>query len=86
MANKVLFSNEARYLDDASVFLLLNKGHSCYRPKRSGKRKHKSVHGALWIQSECSQCGCEIRREAYSWIDSTTVQLGSQRASQIKRL
>ncbi|VCX05663.1 unnamed protein product [Gulo gulo] len=29
------------------VHLLLSKGHSCYRPRRTGERKHKSVGLAL---------------------------------------
>ena len=29
------------------VKLLLAKGHSCYRPRRSGERKRKSVRGAI---------------------------------------
>ena len=27
--------------------LLLKKGHSCYRPKRTGERKRKSVRGCI---------------------------------------
>ncbi|VCX32860.1 unnamed protein product [Gulo gulo] len=29
------------------VFLLLSKEHSCYRPRRTGERKHKSVWGCI---------------------------------------
>lgn len=29
------------------VRLLLSKGHSCYRPRRSGERKRKSVRGCI---------------------------------------
>uniref|UniRef100_A0A8C8W3R9 Small ribosomal subunit protein eS6 n=1 Tax=Peromyscus maniculatus bairdii TaxID=230844 RepID=A0A8C8W3R9_PERMB len=29
------------------VCLLLSKGHSCYRPRRTGERKHKSVRGCI---------------------------------------
>ena len=27
--------------------LLLSKGHSCFRPRRTGHRKRKSVHGCI---------------------------------------
>lgn len=30
--------------------LLLSKGHSCYRPRRDGERKRKSVRGAIYGQ------------------------------------
>ena len=29
------------------VKLLLSKGHSCFRPRRRGHRKRKSVHGCI---------------------------------------
>ena len=29
------------------VRLLLKKGHSCYRPRRKGERKRKSVRGCI---------------------------------------
>lgn len=29
------------------VRLLLTKGHSCYRPRRTGERKKKSVRGCI---------------------------------------
>ena len=29
------------------VRLLLSKGHSCFRPRRSGERRRKSVHGCI---------------------------------------
>ena len=29
------------------VRLLLSKGHSCYRPRRTGERKRKSVRGCI---------------------------------------
>uniref|UniRef100_A0A8D2CRI7 Small ribosomal subunit protein eS6 n=1 Tax=Sciurus vulgaris TaxID=55149 RepID=A0A8D2CRI7_SCIVU len=31
----------------AGVRLLLSKGHSCYRPRRTGERKRKSVRGCI---------------------------------------
>merc|ERR1712026_142111 len=32
-------------LTNQRVRLLLSKGHSCYRPRRKGERKRKSVRG-----------------------------------------
>jgi len=34
-------------LTNGRVKLLLSKGHSCYRPRRKGERKRKSVRGCI---------------------------------------
>lgn len=34
-------------LTNGRVRLLLSKGHSCYRPRRTGERKRKSVRGCI---------------------------------------
>lgn len=34
-------------LTNGRVRLLLAKGHSCYRPRRTGERKRKSVRGCI---------------------------------------
>jgi len=34
-------------LTNGRVRLLLSKGHSCYRPRRDGERKRKSVRGCI---------------------------------------
>ena len=34
-------------LTHGRVRLPLSKGHSCYRPRRIGERKHKSVRGCI---------------------------------------
>lgn len=34
-------------LSAVRVRLLLSKGHSCYRPRRDGERKRKSVRGCI---------------------------------------
>ena len=34
-------------LTHGRVHLLLSKGHSCYGPRRTGERKHKSVQGCI---------------------------------------
>lgn len=45
------------------VHLLLNKGHSCYRTRRTKGRKHSSVY---WMhcacQSECSRLGYCLKK------------------------
>lgn len=35
------------FLSLGRVRLLLSKGHSCYRPRRTGERKRKSVRGCI---------------------------------------
>uniref|UniRef100_A0A7N9CQC0 Small ribosomal subunit protein eS6 n=1 Tax=Macaca fascicularis TaxID=9541 RepID=A0A7N9CQC0_MACFA len=57
-------------LTHGRVRLLLSKGHSCYRPRRTGERKRKSSWLHCGCQSERSQLGyCKKRREGYSWTD-----------------
>ena len=34
-------------MTNGRVRLLLSKGHSCYRPRRTGERKRKSVRGCI---------------------------------------
>lgn len=34
-------------LTNGRVRLLLSKGHSCFRPRRTGERRRKSVHGCI---------------------------------------
>ncbi len=34
-------------LTNGRVKLLLSKGHSCYRPRRKGQRRRKSVRGCI---------------------------------------
>uniref|UniRef100_A0A2K5ZPJ7 Small ribosomal subunit protein eS6 n=1 Tax=Mandrillus leucophaeus TaxID=9568 RepID=A0A2K5ZPJ7_MANLE len=40
--NKQGFPMKQRVLTHGCVHLLLSKGHSCYRPRRTGERKRKS--------------------------------------------
>merc|ERR1719363_14930 len=40
-------------LTNQRVRLLLSKGHSCYRPRRKGERKRKSVRGCI-VSSDLS--------------------------------
>ncbi len=34
-------------MTNGRVRLLMKKGHSCYRPRRKGERKRKSVRGCI---------------------------------------
>ncbi|XP_006864800.1 PREDICTED: 40S ribosomal protein S6-like [Chrysochloris asiatica] len=43
--NKQGFPMKQGILTHGRVRLLLSKGHSCYRPRRTGERKRKSVWG-----------------------------------------
>ncbi|KAF3827025.1 hypothetical protein GH733_002511 [Mirounga leonina] len=44
---KQSFPMKQGVLTHGRVRLLLSKGHSCYRPRRTGERKHKSVPGCI---------------------------------------
>lgn len=44
------------------VRLLLSKGHSCYRPRRTGERKRKSVRGCI-VDSNLSVLSLVILRK-----------------------
>ena len=41
------FAMKQGVLTAGRVRLLLSKGHSCFRPRRSGERRRKSVHGCI---------------------------------------
>lgn len=69
-------------LSTGRVRLLLSKGHSCYRPRRTGERKRKSVRGCI-VDANLSVLNLVIVRKGkviaqatlLSWLDS-----GSARA------
>lgn len=46
------------------VRLLLSKGHSCYRPRRKGERRRKSVHGCI-VDSSLSVLSVKIVRKGW---------------------
>ncbi|KAB0369531.1 hypothetical protein FD755_018524 [Muntiacus reevesi] len=45
--DKQCFPMKQGVLTHGRVRLLLSKGHSCYRPRRTGERKRKSVRGCI---------------------------------------
>ena len=72
------------------VRLLLSKGHSCYRPRRSGERKRKSVRGCI-VASDIAALSLVIVKQGDAEIAGLTdrtlpCRLGPKRASKIRKL
>ncbi|XP_044536722.1 40S ribosomal protein S6-like [Gracilinanus agilis] len=72
------------------VCLLLHKGHSCYRPRRTGERKHKSDRVCI-VDANLSVFNLVIVKKGEKDIPGltdTTVphRLGPKRASRIQKL
>lgn len=72
------------------VRLLLAKGNSCYRPRRTGERKRKSVRGCI-VGMDLSVISCVITKQGENplpGLTDTTVprRLGPKRASKIRKL
>lgn len=77
-------------LTNQRVRLLLSKGHSCYRPRRDGERKRKSVRGCI-VDANLSVLSLVIVKKGPQDIpgltDSTVPRrLGPKRASKIRKL
>ncbi|EER35287.1 40S ribosomal protein S6 [Candida tropicalis MYA-3404] len=71
------------------VRLLLSKGHSCYRPRRTGERKRKSVRGCI-VAQDLSVLALSIVKQGENEIEGltdTTVpkRLGPKRANHIRK-
>lgn len=77
-------------LTNTRVRLLLKKGHSCYRPRRTGERKRKSVRGCIVDQNLSALALIVIRKgeKDIPGLTDTTVprRLGPKRASNIRKL
>jgi len=72
------------------VKLLLKKGHSCYRPRRKGERKRKSVRGCI-VDSNLSVLNLAIMKKGEQDIPGLTDRvvprrLGPKRAGKIRKL
>eukprot|EP00999_Lentomonas_sp_LEN2_P000397 NODE_1398_length_876_cov_71.473965_g1352_i0.p1 GENE.NODE_1398_length_876_cov_71.473965_g1352_i0~~NODE_1398_length_876_cov_71.473965_g1352_i0.p1 ORF type:complete len:251 (-),score=60.68 NODE_1398_length_876_cov_71.473965_g1352_i0:12-764(-) len=70
--------------------LLLKKGHSCYRPRRTGQRKRKSVHGCI-VNQDLSVLNLVIVKKGEKDIPGLTdksipLRRGPKRASKIRKL
>jgi len=77
-------------LTNGRVRLLLRVGHPCYRPRRIGERRRKSVRGCI-VDSNLSVLNLVIIKKGESEIPGLTDntvprQRGPKRASKIRRL
>ncbi|KHJ43870.1 ribosomal protein S6e [Trichuris suis] len=77
-------------LTNLRVRLLLSKGHSCYRPRRDGERRRKSVHGCI-VDQNLSVLSLVIVKKGEGEIPGLTDKtiarrLGPKRASKIRKL
>ncbi|SCV74641.1 BQ2448_7670 [Microbotryum intermedium] len=71
------------------VKLLLSKGHSCYRPRKTGERKRKSVRGCI-VGSDIRALALVVVKQGESDIPGLTdtvllKRLGPKRATKIRR-
>ncbi|KAK9480869.1 ribosomal protein S6e-domain-containing protein [Lipomyces japonicus] len=71
------------------VRLLLAKGHSCYRPRRTGERKRKSVRGCI-VANDLAVLSLAIVKQGDADINGLTdvnqpKRLGPKRASKIRK-
>ncbi|KAI8854808.1 ribosomal protein S6e-domain-containing protein [Chytridium lagenaria] len=70
--------------------LLLSKGHSCYRPRRTGERKRKTVRGCI-VGSDISALSLVLVKQGEQDIPGLTdlnvpKRLGPKRASKIRKM
>ena len=77
-------------LTNGRVRLLLSKGHSCFRPRRSGERRRKSVRGCI-VDSNLSVLALVVVKKGDKDIPGLTDmtvprRLGPKRASKIRKL
>merc|ERR1711998_373251 len=84
------FTMKQGVLTNTRVRLLLSKGHSCYRPRRKGERKRKSVRGCT-VGPDIAVLALIIikvgEKEIHGLTDkSLPNRLGPKRVSKIRRL
>merc|ERR1711881_584530 len=77
-------------LTNGRVRLLLKEGHSCYRPRRKGERKRKSVRGCI-VDGNLAVLNLAIVKKGEAEIPGLTDntiprRLGPKRASKIRKL
>ncbi|KAJ2695959.1 40S ribosomal protein S6 [Coemansia sp. IMI 203386] len=77
-------------LTNGRVRMLLSEGHSCYRARRSGERRRKSVRGCI-VGSDLSVLSLAIVKQGESQIPGLTdgfapKRLGPKRANNIRKL
>ena len=71
------------------VRLLLSDGHSCYRPRRTGERKRKSVRGCI-VAMDLSVLALSVVKQGEEEIPGLTdkvlpKRLGPKRATKIRK-
>ena len=77
-------------LTNGRVRLLLSKGHSCYRPRRKGERKRKSVRGCI-VDYNLSVLNLMIVKKGENAIPGLTDEpipsrLGPKRVGKIRKM
>ncbi|KAJ3152000.1 40S ribosomal protein S6 [Geranomyces variabilis] len=77
-------------LEARRVRLLLSEGHSCYRPRRTGERKRKSVRGCI-VGSDISALALVVVKQGEADIPGLTdtqipKRLGPKRANNIRKM
>ncbi|EDO37221.1 predicted protein [Nematostella vectensis] len=77
-------------MTNGRVRLLLSKGHSCYRPRRTGERKRKSVRGCI-VDSQLSVLSLVIVKKGEQDIPGLTDntiprRLGPKRVGKIRKM
>jgi len=77
-------------LTNGRVRLLLSKSHSCFRPRRDGERRRKSVRGCI-VDANLSVLSLVIVRKGdkdIAGLTDTTIprRLGPKRANKIRKL
>jgi len=84
------FSMKQGVLTNQRVRLLLSKGSSCYRPRKRGERKRKSVRGCI-VSSDLSVLNLVVTKKGESEIEGLTDsikprRLGPKLATRIRKL
>lgn len=84
------FSMKQGVMTNGRVRLLLSKGHTCYRPRRTGERKRKSVRGCI-VDAQLSVLNLVIIKKGDNDIPGltdTTVprHLGPKRVGKIRKM
>jgi len=77
-------------LTNQRVRLLFSEGHSCFRPRKRGERKRKSVRGCI-VSSDLSVLNLVVVKKGDNEIEGLTDstkprRLGPKRASKIRKL
>ena len=77
-------------MTNGRVRILLSKGHSCFRPRRTGERKRRSVRGCI-VDSQLSILNLVVVKKGEQEIPGLTDRvvprrLGPKRANKIRKL